>query len=207
MEDRLFVHEKSELFHLLHAVLRHESIFPEIQLWLFIVAPCCSNSIFGSRTQKCRHLTLSCFGLTLFWKMDLDDDRELRISSGSIIGVIMLLLAMLPRDVRSDLIVRRVYPGNKGSESQHKLWKHVVPRQTEFAWLPRDLPEAFCLPALQLDQNRPYGMLENCVARQALRATITLDQLYFIGDSRSANELEVFINMPIETLRVGCTFR
>ena len=38
--------------------------------------------------------------------MDLDDDRELRISSGSIIGVIMLLLAMLPRDVRSDLIVR-----------------------------------------------------------------------------------------------------
>ena len=41
--------------------------------------------------------------------MDLDDDRELRISSGSIIGVIMLLLAMVPRDVRSDLIVRLNY--------------------------------------------------------------------------------------------------
>ena len=32
---------------------------------------------------------------------------------------------------------------------------------------------------------------------------ITVDQIYFIGDSRSASELEVFINMPIERLRVG----
>ena len=34
--------------------------------------------------------------------------------------------------------------------------------------------------------------------------SITLHQPYFIGDSRSANELEVLINMPIERLRVGC---
>ena len=38
--------------------------------------------------------------------MDLDNDRELRVLSGSIIGVIMLLLAMLPIDVRHDLIGR-----------------------------------------------------------------------------------------------------
>ena len=95
-------------------------------------------------------------------------------------------------------------PGNKGGDTQHKLWRHVLPRLTEFAWLPRDLAEAFCLPALQLDPNRPYGVLANCVAPQTLKATITVDQLYFIGDSRSANELEVFINMPIERLRVGC---
>ena len=40
------------------------------------------------------------------WKMDLNDDRELRVPSGSIIGVIMLLLALLPRDLRCDLIAR-----------------------------------------------------------------------------------------------------
>ena len=28
--------------------------------------------------------------------------------------------------------------------------------------------------------------------------------MYFIGESRSASELEVFISMPIERLRVGC---
>lgn len=38
--------------------------------------------------------------------MDLDDSREIRITSGQIIGVIMLLLAMLPRDIRNDLIGR-----------------------------------------------------------------------------------------------------
>ena len=95
-------------------------------------------------------------------------------------------------------------PGGKGGENTHKLWKHVVPRSTEFAWLPRDLAEAFCMPALQLDTNRPYGTLDHCITPQTLRSMITVDQLYFIGDSRSASELEVFINMPIERLRVGC---
>ena len=35
-------------------------------------------------------------------------------------------------------------PGNKGGDTAHKLWKHALPRLTEFAWLPRDLAEAFC---------------------------------------------------------------
>ena len=34
-----------------------------------------------------------------------------------------------------------------------------------------------------------------------------MDQIYFIGDSRSASELEVFINMPIERLQVGCSLQ
>ena len=96
-------------------------------------------------------------------------------------------------------------PGGKGGVDTHKLWKHVLPRSTEFAWLPyRDLAEAFCLPALQLDANRPYGTLMQCTPPQTPRSAITVDQIYFIGDSRSACELEVFINMPIERLRVGC---
>ena len=95
-------------------------------------------------------------------------------------------------------------PGSKGGVDTHKLWKHVLPRSTEFAWLPRELAEAFCLPALQLDQNRQYGTLAQCVPSQSPKSIITVDQIYFIGDSRSASELEVFINMPIERLRVGC---
>ena len=95
-------------------------------------------------------------------------------------------------------------PGGKGGVDTHKLWKHVVPRSTEFAWLPRELAEAFCLPALQLDTNRQYCTLAQCVPPQTPRSAITVDQIYFIGDSRSASELEVFINMPIERSRVGC---
>ena len=36
----------------------------------------------------------------------MDDSREIRIDSGHVIGLIMLLLAMLPCDIRSDLVNR-----------------------------------------------------------------------------------------------------
>ena len=42
-------------------------------------------------------------------------------------------------------------PGSKGNEYQHKLWKHVLPRQTEFAFA-----DAFCHTALQVDPTRCY---------------------------------------------------
>ena len=48
-------------------------------------------------------------------------------------------------------------PGSKGGVDTHKLWKHVIPRSTEFAWLPSELAEAFGLPALKLDPNRHYS--------------------------------------------------
>ena len=95
-------------------------------------------------------------------------------------------------------------PGAKGGKDTHKLWKHVMPRPTDFAWLPQEIAETFCLAALQLDPNRPYGTLNQCVPAHSPRSKITVDQIYFIGESRSASELEVFINMPIERLRVGC---
>ena len=45
----------------------------------------------------------------------MDDDRELRIPSGSIIGIIMLLLALLPRDIGRDLIARMHQMNNEYS--------------------------------------------------------------------------------------------
>ncbi len=95
-------------------------------------------------------------------------------------------------------------PGAKGGKDTHKLWKHVIPRSTHFAWLPQEIAETFCLPALQLDSRRPYGTLNQCVPAHDPRSKIVVEQIYFIGESRSASELEVFINMPIERLRIGC---
>ena len=88
--------------------------------------------------------------------------------------------------------------------SQHKLWKHVLPRQTEFAWLPPDFADACCHTALQADPTRKYGIVGDFLDAPNWKANITLEQMYLIGDIRSAHELEVFINMPIERLRVGC---
>ena len=44
-------------------------------------------------------------------------------------------------------------PGSKGGVDTHKLWKHVIPRSTDFAWLAREIAEAFCLPALYFNQS------------------------------------------------------
>ena len=97
-------------------------------------------------------------------------------------------------------------PGSKGGVDTHKLWKHVLPRSTDFAWLPSELVEAFCLPAFQLDPNRQTILYTGamCIPLLPKSNKIIVDQIYLIGDSRSASKLEVFINMPIERLRVGC---
>ena len=64
---------------------------------------------------------------------------------------------------QATLMMAGSVPGHKGGVDAHKLWKHVLPRSTEFAWLPSVLAEAFCLPALQMDSNRQYGTLAHCV--------------------------------------------
>ena len=51
-----------------------------------------------------------------------------------------------------------VQSSSRGKDT-HKLWKHVIPRPTDFAWLPQEIAETFCLPALQLESSRPYGTL------------------------------------------------
>ena len=63
----------------------------------------CSNWIFGSGAQCWLAHKVSAFWVE---EMDLDDTREIRVNSGQVIGLIMLLLAMLPRDIRSDLVDR-----------------------------------------------------------------------------------------------------
>ena len=72
-------------------------------------------------------------------------------------------------------------PGAKGGKDTHKLWKHVIPRSTDFAWLPQESAETFCLPALQLDPRRPYGTLNQCVPAHFPRSKIMVEQIYFIG--------------------------
>ena len=92
-------------------------------------------------------------------------------------------------------------PGGKGGVDTHKLWKHVIP-VNGFCMAPsRDCRSLLSSSATIGTQ---YGTLGHCIPAHSPRSIITVDQIYFIGDSRSASELEVFINMPIERLRVGC---
>ena len=38
---------------------------------------------------------------------------------------------------QATLMMSGSVPGGKGGVDTHKLWKHVIPRSTDFAWLAR----------------------------------------------------------------------
>lgn len=84
--------------------------YQNIYLYIYIYAyngirltPRTKKHESGSRPQNYRVWSLE---LSFLFSLKMDDDRKLRVPSGSLIGAIMLLLALLPRDIRSDLIAR-----------------------------------------------------------------------------------------------------
>ena len=69
-------------------------------------------------------------------------------------------------------------------------------------------PGFFCGNALELHQERQYGGV-SCLDKDDNRVhlmyhTMVLQNIYHIGDTKSAQELEVFLKMPKERLRLGC---
>ena len=68
MEDRLFFQEKSELFHLLHAALRHESICSAIRPWLFIFAPCLLKLNFWVTNSEVLPFDFELFPFDSIWR-------------------------------------------------------------------------------------------------------------------------------------------
>ena len=99
---------------------------------------------------------------------------------------------------------------NRAKQTENKLWKRVVPSVTEFAWLPPSIAWAFCGDALRRRQdclyfsfNEPHMGLEG----RAFQANILIEDMVFLGDARSAEELAVYTNMAPERLCLGCGLR
>ena len=99
---------------------------------------------------------------------------------------------------------------NRAKQTENKLWKRVVPSVTEFAWLPPSIAWAFCGDALRRRQdclyfsfNEPHMGLEG----RAFQASILIEDMVFLGDTRSAEELAVYTNMAPERLCLGCGLR
>ena len=99
---------------------------------------------------------------------------------------------------------------NRAKKTENKLWKRVVPSVTEFAWLPPNIAGAFCGDALRRRQDcqylsftEPHMGLEG----RAFQADILIEDILYLGDTRSADELAVFTNMAPERLCLGCGLR
>ena len=98
----------------------------------------------------------------------------------------------------------------RGKKTENKLWKRVVPSETEFAWLPPDIAWAFCSDALRRRRDCQYLAFHEAhmgLQGRAFQANIYIVDMVFLGDTRSAEELAVFTNMAPERLCLGCGLR
>ena len=102
--------------------------------------------------------------------MDLDDTREIRVNSGQVIGLIMLLLAMLPRDIRSDLVDRLHRMTTQEMVARLPL-KGLVTQQLTLL-----LREKYLSPLHQL-------LLENISLRQKCRSLLRMKEIRCSNES------------------------
>ena len=99
---------------------------------------------------------------------------------------------------------------NRGRRGENRLWKRVTPSVTEFAWLPPNIAESFCKNALYRDAARTYCAFDTShlgLDTKNFVADVFVENILYLGDTRSADDLSVFTKMAPERLCLGCGLR
>ena len=97
-----------------------------------------------------------------------------------------------------------------GRRGENRLWKRVTPNVTEFAWLPPNIAESFCKNALYRDAARTYCAFDTPhlgLDTENFVADVFVENILYLGDIRSADDLSVFTKMAPERLCLGCGLR
>ena len=98
----------------------------------------------------------------------------------------------------------------RGGKKENRLWKRVTPSVTEFAWLPPAIAESFCGKALYRDSERvylPFDRPHLGLGTKDFDGPMVIEDILYLGDTRSADDLAVFTGMPPERLCLGCGLR
>ena len=87
---------------------------------------------------------------------------------------------------------------SKKKKGDHAMWKHVHPTSTNFAWLSPELANA-----------REYGDFHEAHLglRDDFAASFVIQDLFYLGQTRSAEDFGIFHRMPPERLCLGCGVR
>ena len=91
-----------------------------------------------------------------------------------------------------------------------RLWKRVTPTVTEFAWLPPNIAESFCKNALYRVTELTYHAFDTPhlgLDTKNFVADVFVEDMLYLGDTRSADDLAVFTKMAPERLCLGCGLR
>ena len=98
----------------------------------------------------------------------------------------------------------------RGGKKENRLWKRVTPAVTEFAWLPPAIAESFCGKALYRDSARvylPFDRPHLGLGTKDFDGPMLIEDIFYLGDTRSADDPAVFTGMPPERLCLGCGLR
>ena len=138
------------------------------------------------------------------------DFRQQHLQMGLRKGMaILLYYAVGGRQYQAVLIAQDSALG-KAKKSEHRLWRRVAPITIEFAWLPPDVAWSFCSAALYREACREYVAFTEPhmqLAGRAFEAGVVVEDMYYLGDTRSADDLVVFTQMDPARLCLGCGLR
>ena len=98
----------------------------------------------------------------------------------------------------------------KSGKHDNRLWKRVTPIVTEFAWLPPTTAESFCGNALYRNEARTYLAFDQPhlgLGTKGFDGPMLIEDIFYLGDTRSADDLAVFTGMTPERLCLGCGLR
>ena len=96
---------------------------------------------------------------------------------------------------------------NKPRQGQHKFWRYVSPIRTYFAWLPQQLALTYLPCSLGNAPPRlPYGDVHHLQGQESdfQHSMVFQNNLSYWGLPKVLQELEVFLRMPRERLRLCC---
>ena len=128
-------------------------------------------------------------------QMGLRSGNTVLICFRSEVGHFQSVLIALTADLHS----------NKPWQGQHKFWKYVSPLRTYFAWLPEQLARTYCGAALDRSPGLLYGEVHHLQGSSSdFKHSMVFQNIYHKGDTKSAQELEVFLRMSRERLRLCC---
>ena len=81
---------------------------------------------------------------------------------------------------------------------------------TEFAWLPPTIAKSFCGNPLYRDEARTYLAFDQPhlgLGTKGFDGPMLIEDIFYLGDTRSADDLAVFTGMSPERLCLGCGLR
>ena len=125
-------------------------------------------------------------------------------------GMAILIYYVVGRTHYQAVLIAEESVVNRGGKGENRLWKRVTPTVTEFAWLPPNIAESFCKNALYRVTERTYHAFDTPhlgLDTKNFVADVFVEDILYLGDTRSADDLAVFTKMAPERLCLGCGLR